>query len=79
MAFVTVLQKRNKSSMQAMLIVRGKWSQIREHHHKNVVSMSGIPGLEQEVCLCGGTEGGRAKLGPDNHGIHSLKIILFYF
>lgn len=46
---------------------------------QNVVSMSGIPGLEQGVCLCGGTEGGRAKLGPDNHGIHSLKIILFYF
>lgn len=62
-----------------MLIVHGKRFQIRENHYENVVNISGIPGLEQGVCLCGGTEGGRAKLGPDNHDIHSLKIILFYF
>lgn len=62
-----------------MLIVHGKRFQIRENHYENVVNISGIPGLEQGVCLCGGTEGGRAKLGPDNHGSHSLKIILFYF
>lgn len=41
--------------------------------------MCGFFEFGQEVCLCGRAEDWRGRLGPDDLGIHILKVILLYF